>query len=224
MSYKGYKWTIITQMTTKITTTTALILATFALVGLTTTGALAPAAFAQDPLTETTDTGVGGILDDLLDDGQDDASGIDSTETETDTTEQSGDQSETNVQSNSIDQDQTAAINEEMASGSGSDVSSNGESSAESTYKTKSKDGSSPIPGSSEATSEGNSNVSNDGTIGQNQELNNPTQVNSNEFGSDESRAAVVGFDLEFDQAIEEQPPVVDDDPLGTDGLSLPFL
>jgi hypothetical protein len=45
MSYKGYKWTIITQMTTK-KAATALILATFALM---TTGLLAiPSAFAQD--------------------------------------------------------------------------------------------------------------------------------------------------------------------------------
>jgi hypothetical protein len=45
MSYKGYKWTIITQMTTK-KAATALILAAFALM---TTGVLAiPSAFAQD--------------------------------------------------------------------------------------------------------------------------------------------------------------------------------
>src|SRR5918995_1358389 len=198
---------IYTQMATKTTTTTALILAAFALVGLLTTGAVVPAAFAQ--VADENGSSATGFLDDLL--GLDNGNGgTEETETETDTTEQSGDQSETNVQSNSIDQDQTAAINEEMASGSGSDVSSNGESSAESTYKTKSNDGSSPIPGTSEATSEGNSNVSNDGTIGQNQELNNPTQVNSNDFGSDESRAAVVGFDLEFEQALEEQPTVAE--------------
>lgn len=182
-------------MTPKTTTTTALILATFALVGLMTTGAVVPAAFAQVP-----------DLDDLL---GDDNGGTE--ETETETTTQSGDQSETNVQSNSIDQDQTAAINEEIASGEGSSVSSEPESEAESTTKTKSKDGSTPIPGTSTSDSSATSDVSNTGTIGQNQELNDATQVNSNEFGGDESRAAVVGFDFEFEQSVEEsveeQPP-----------------
>jgi hypothetical protein len=95
-----------------------------------------------------------------------------------------------------------------IGSGSGSEVASNGESNAESTYKSKSKDGgSSPIPGTTEATSTGTSNISNTGAIRQDQSLDHPTQVNNNEFGSDSTRAAVVGFDLEFEQAIEEQPP-----------------
>jgi hypothetical protein len=188
-------------MTTKIATTTALILATFALVGLMTTGAVVPAAFAQP-------AGVEGLLGGLL--ATDSTDGTHGTETETETTEQSEDQSETADQTNSLDQDQTAAINGEIGSGSGSEVASNGEASAESTYKTKSKDGSTPIPGTTEATSEGSSNVSNDGTIGQNQELNNARQVNNNDFGGDESRSAVVGFDLEFEQSSEElqEPPV----------------
>jgi hypothetical protein len=215
-------------MTAKTTTTTALILATFALVGLMTTGALVPAAFAQaadedgtsDPLT-----GVGGLLGDLLaQDGQDDSNGgTDGTETERETTEQSGDQSETADQTNSLDQDQTAAINGELGSGSGSEVASDAESSAESNYKTKSKDGSTPIPGTSTADGTSDSNVSNTGTIGQNQELNNARQVNNNEAGSDSSRAAVVGFDFEFEQSSEElQQPPVDND--GTDTASIPLV
>src|SRR5215207_9790690 len=210
--------------------TTTLILATFALVGLLTTGVVAvPAAFAQvadengngDSLTTTT-----GFLDDLL--GLDNGNGgtDDGTETETEeeTTEQSGDQSETNVQSNGIDQEQTAAVNGELASGSGSSVSSDAESEAESTYKTKSKDGSTPIPGTSTSDSSATSDVSNTGTIGQNQELNDATQVNSNEFGGDESRAAVVGFDFEFEQSeeleiVEEEPTPVVDNNNGPTGL-----
>jgi hypothetical protein len=208
-------------MTTKITTTTTtpLILAAFALVGLLTTGAVVPAAFAQ-VADEKGSGSATDFLDDLLglDNGNGDGDTNEETETETETTEQSGDQSETNVQSNSIDQDQTAAVNEEIGSGEGSEVSSDAESDAESTYKTKSKGGSSPIPGSATSDSSAASDVDNTGTIGQNQELNDATQVNSNEFGSDESRAAVVGFDFEFEQSVdeeldlvdEEEPPVVD--------------
>ena len=209
-------------MATK-TTTTALILAAFALVGLLTTGAVVPAAFAQ--VADENGSSATGFLDDLL--GLDNGNGgTEETETETETTEQSGDQSETNVQSNSIDQDQTAAINEEIASGEGSEVESDAESEAESTYKTKSKDGSTPIPGTSTSDSSAASDVGNTGTIGQNQELNDATQVNSNEFGGDESRAAVVGFDFEFEQSeelevVEEEPtPVVDNNgPTVLDGL-----
>ena len=190
-------------MATKITTT-ALILATFALVGLLTTGAVVPSAFAQS-IDENGSSSATGFLDDLL--GLDNGNGNGGTdeETETETTEQSGDQSETNVQSNNIDQDQTAAINEEIGSGEGSSVSSDAESDAESTTKTKSNDGSTPIPGTSTSDSSATSDVSNTGTIGQNQELNDATQVNSNEFGGDESRAAVVGFDFEFEQSVEEE-------------------
>src|SRR3712207_5216629 len=131
-------------MATK-STTTPLILAAFALVGLLTTGAVVPSAFAQ--VADENGSSATDFLDDLL--GLDDNGNGDTneeTETETETTEQSGDQSETNVQSNSIDQDQTAAINEEIGSGEGSEVSSDANSDAESTYKTKSKGGSSPIP------------------------------------------------------------------------------
>jgi hypothetical protein len=110
-----------------------------------------------------------------------------------------------------------------MGSGSGSEVASDAESSAESNYKTKSKDGSTPIPGTSTADGTSDSNVSNTGTIGQNQELNNARQVNNNEAGSDSSRAAVVGFDFEFEQSSEElQQPPVDND--GTDTASIPLV
>jgi hypothetical protein len=200
---------IYTQMTTR-TTTTALILAAFALVGLTTTGVV-PAAFAQTPVS-----GVGGLLDRILgpednDNATDGTNGADGTgtetETETETTEQSGDQSETNVQSNSLDQDQTAAINEEIASGEGSSASSNAESNAESNYKTKYKSSpdSSSISGTNTSNSSATSEVSNIGAIDQDQTLNDPVQVNDNDFGSDDSRAAVVGFDLEFEQSLEEE-------------------
>ena len=202
-----------TTKTTTRTTTTAFILATFALVGIMTAGAV-PAAFAQtadDPFT-----GTGGLLDQFLADGagadsagtdgsNSDGNGItDGPETTRETTEQTEDQSEQNTQSNSIDQDQTAAINEEIASGSGSEAASAANSEAESTYKTKykSKDGGSttPIPGESTAASDSTSDVSNNGTIAQDQSLSSPVQVNDNNFGSDESRSAVVGFDLGFEQ------------------------
>jgi hypothetical protein len=197
-------------MTPKTTAvvTTALILAAFALVGLTTTGAVVPSAYAQT-------TGLSDLLDPIFgpEDNGNATDGTDGTETETETetTNQSGDQSETNVQTNSLDQDQTAAINEEIASGEGSDVASNGESSAEANYKTKSKHDSkydsTPIPVTNTADSTGTSEVSNTGAIDQDQTLNNPTQVNDNDFGSDDSRAAVVGFDLEFEQSVEEHHP-----------------
>src|SRR3712207_4319766 len=136
-------------MTPKTTATTSLIVATFALVGLMTTGALVvPTAFAQ------TATGI-----------------RDGPEITRETTEQTEDQSERNTQASSIDQDQTAAINEEIASGEGSELGSAANSEAESTYKTKykSKHGgsSTPIPGESTAASDSTSNVSNNGTLGQ---------------------------------------------------------
>jgi hypothetical protein len=205
-----------TKITTRKTPTAALIVATFALVGIMTTGAMVPAAFAQtatdDPLT-----GTGGLLDQFLEvDGQTDSNSnggnsdggssiSDATETEEETTTQTEDQSESNVQANSIDQDQTAAVNEEIASGEASEVASaaqsDSESEYESKYKSKSKYGStSPTPGTSTATSDSNSGVSNTGTLGQEQTLSNPTQVNTNNAGDDESRSAVVGFDLGFEQ------------------------
>ena len=204
-------------MTTKRSTpTTALILATFALVGIMTAGA-SQTVFAQtvdDPLTE-------GFLNEFLGDagttdGTTDGSGItDEAETTEDTQDQATSQDETNEQSNSIDQDQTAAINEEIGSGSGSEVASAAQSDSasdsESTYKTKykGKDGSTPsYPGTSTSTSDSasdsNSDVSNNGTIGQDQSLSSPVQVNDNDFGSDESRSAVVGFDLGFEQFTEQ--------------------
>jgi hypothetical protein len=206
-----------TRITRRTTTTTALILATFALVGVLTTGV--PSAFAQasnDPFT-----GTGGLLDRFLggdsptsgNGGGGDSSGggngiRDGPETTRDTTEQTEDQSEQNAQSNSIDQDQTAAINEELGSGSGSEVGSAASSEADSEYKTeyKSKDGGSgtPIPGESTAASDSTSDVSNNGTIAQDQRLTSPVQVNDNDFGSDELRNAAVGFDLGFEQFTEQ--------------------
>ena len=202
------------------TTTTALILATFALVGIMTTGAVVPAAFAQ---TATDDLLTGTGLLDLLGDqtATDSTSGSDSsssssitdeTETEEESTTQTEDQSETNVQSNSIDQDQTAAINEEIASGEGSEVASAAQSESESEYESnyKSKGGSStlPIPGTSTSTSDSVSGVSNNGTIEQGQSLDSPVQVNTNSGGNDESRSAVVGFDLGFEQFSTQESSV----------------
>src|SRR5215218_10362675 len=204
-------------MTTKRSTpTTALILATFALVGIMTAGA-SQTVFAQtvdDPLTE-------GFLNEFLGDagttdGTTDGSGItDEAETTEDTQDQATSQDETNEQSNSIDQDQTAAINEEIGSGSGSEVASAAQSDSasdsESTYKTKykGKDGSTPsYPGTSTSTSDSNSDVSNNGTIGQDQSLSSPVQVNTNNAGDDESRSAVVGFDLGFEQFTDQDSAV----------------
>jgi hypothetical protein len=175
------------------TTTTVLILATFALVGLMTTGAIVPAAFAQtaDPLNSITD----------------------GPETTRETTDQTLNQSESSDQSNSIDQDLTAAINEEIASGEASEVASAANSDSESTYKTKYKGkdgyGSTPsYPGtsasSSDSASDSDSDVSNNATLGQDQSLDSPIQINTNTAGDDESRSAVVGFDLGFEQFTEQ--------------------
>ncbi|MBD0328051.1 MAG: hypothetical protein ICV68_16625 [Pyrinomonadaceae bacterium] len=160
-----------------------------------TTGAIVPAAFAQtsDPLNSITD----------------------GPETTRETTEQTEDQSEQNRQSNSIDQDLTAAINEEIGSGEASEVASAANSDSESTYKTKykSKDGGSttPIPGESTAVSDSTSDVSNTGTIEQEQSLSSPVQLNDNDFGDDQSRSAVVGFDLGFEQFTEQTESAVPD-------------
>jgi hypothetical protein len=215
-----------TKTTRTTATTTALILATFALVGVMTTGAVLPAAFAQtadDPFT-----GPGGLLDQFLNDGLTNGNGggssgggsiSDGPETTRETTEQTEDQSEQNTQSNAIDQDQTAAINEEIASGSGSEAASAANSESESTYKPKykSKDGGSgsSTPGESTAASDSTSDVSNNGTIAQDQTLSSPVQVNDNDFGSDESRSAVVGFDLGFEQFTEQTESAEPD--IGTD-------
>jgi hypothetical protein len=206
-------------MTTKNNTTTALILATFALVGIMTTGAVVPAAFAQ---TATNDPLAGTDLLDLLGDqtatdsnsgsGGGSSSITDEAETEEESTTQTEDQSETNIQSNSIDQDQTGAINEEIASGEDSEVASAAQSESESEYESnyKSKGGSStlPIPGTSTSTSDSVSGVSNNGTIEQGQSLSSPVQVNTNNGGSDESRSAVVGFDLGFEQFSTQESSV----------------
>ena len=115
-----------TQMTPKTTTATALIVATFALVGLMTAG-VSQTVFAQsvtDPLN-------GAFLDEFL--GEDEQSGgttdgtttgsttggsiTDESESTDETQSQATSQDETNEQSNSIDQDQTGAINREIGSG-----------------------------------------------------------------------------------------------------------
>jgi hypothetical protein len=216
------------------TTTKSLILATFALVGVMASGAIVPAAFAQtvDPFTDE-----GGLLDQFLaDDGgtdsttdsttdsgsitdstTDSGSITDGTESTDETQNQATTQDETNNQSNSLDQDQTGAINQEIASGENSEAASaadsGSDSTSESTYKTKSKSGSTPsYPGTSDSisdsTSDSISDVSNTGTLGQNQELSNPTQVNTNNAGDDESRSATVGFDLGFEQFTEQDSTV----------------
>jgi ABC-type Na+ efflux pump permease subunit len=206
------------------TTTKSLILATFALVGVMASGAIVPAAFAQtvDPFTDE-----GGLLDQFLaDDGgtdsttdstTDSGSITDGTESTDETQNQATSQDETNNQSNSLDQDQTGAINQEIASGENSEAASaadsGSDSTSESTYKTKSKSGSTPsYPGTSDSisdsTSDSISDVSNTGTLGQNQELSNPTQVNTNNAGDDESRSATVGFDLGFEQFTEQDSTV----------------
>jgi hypothetical protein len=202
------------------TTTKSLILATFALVGVMTSGAIVPAAFAQtvDPFTDE-----GGLLDQFLaDDGGTDSttdggSITDGTESTDETQNQATSQDETNNQSNSLDQDQTGAINQEIASGENSEAASaadsGSESTSESTYKTKSKsDSTSSYPGTSDSTSDSISDsisdVSNTGTLGQQQELSNPTQVNTNNAGDDESRSATVGFDLGFEQFTEQDSTV----------------
>jgi hypothetical protein len=212
------------------TTTKSLILATFALVGVMTSGAIVPAAFAQtvDPFTDE-----GGLLDQFLaDDGGTDSttdggsitdsttdggSITDGTESTDETQNQATSQDETNNQSNSLDQDQTGAINQEIASGEDSEAASaadsGSESTSESTYKTKSKSDSTPSdPGTSDSisdsTSDSISDVSNTGTLGQQQELSNPTQVNTNNAGDDESRSATVGFDLGFEQFTEQDSTV----------------
>ncbi len=210
-----------TKTATRRTTTTALILATFALVGIMTAGVV-PAAFAQtvdDPVT-----GTGGLLDQFLGGepltngngggGSDGASsggnGIrDGPETTRETTEQTEDQSERNTQASSIDQDQTAAINEEIASGEGSELGSAANSESESTYETKykSKHGSGssiPIPGESIAASDSASDVSNNGTLVQDQFLTSPVQVNDNQGGNDQSRSAVVDFDVGYEQFTQQ--------------------
>jgi hypothetical protein len=206
------------------TTTKSLILAAFALVGVMTSGAIVPAAFAQtvDPFTDE-----GGLLDQFLaDDGgtdsttdstTDSGSITDGTESTDETQNQATSQDETNNQSNSLDQDQTGAINQEIASGEDSEAASaadsGSESTSESTYKTKSKSDSTPsYPGTSDSisdsTSDSISDVSNTGTLGQQQELSNPTQVNTNNAGDDESRSATVGFDLGFEQFTEQDSTV----------------
>src|SRR5215210_3652318 len=203
------------------TTTKSLILATFALVAIMASGAtIVPAAFAQtvDPFTDE-----GGLLDQFLaDDGgtdstTDSGSITDGTESTDETQNQATSQDETNNQSNSLDQDQTGAINQEIASGEDSEAASaadsGSESTSESTYKTKSKSDSTPsYPGTSDSisdsTSDSISDVSNTGTLGQNQELSSPVQVNTNNAGDDESRSATVGFDLGFEQFTQQDSTV----------------
>ena len=192
-------------------TTTALILATFALVGIMTTGAIVPAAFAQTTGTDLLDL----LGDQSATDSTSGGNGItDEAETEDETATQTGDQSEDNVQSNSLDQDQTGAINQEIGSGSGSEVASaaqsESESDYESKYKSKSKYGSTTPTsgGTSTSTSDSASDVSNTGGLNQEQSLDSPVQVNTNTAGDDQTRSALVGFDLGFEQFTEQDSSV----------------
>ena len=119
-----------TETTTR-TTIAALILATFALVGIMTTGAVVPAAFAQS----LTGPGIP-ILDQVLaEDGQTGSNGgsdrasdgpsiADGPETTRETTTQTEDQSEQNTQTNAINTEQTANNNAQTGSGEGSEVAS----------------------------------------------------------------------------------------------------
>ena len=221
------------------TTTTALILATFALVGLMTAG-VSQTVFAQsvtDPLSGAfldefleVDEQSGGTPDSTTTGGTTGGSITDESESTDETQSQTTSQDETNNQSNSIDQDQTGAINQEIGSGEDSEVasaaSSDSASDSESTYKTKykGKDGSTPssYPGSStsssDSASDSDSDVSNNATIGQDQSLDSPVQVNTNNAGDDESRSAVVGFDLGFEQFTEQDSSIP-----GT-GTSVPII
>ena len=195
-----------TAKTTKASTTTAvLILSTFALVGLMTTGVV-PKAFAQDG--SVSDSLTGQFLDDLLGgndpvtDGNGNGSG---SETETETTEQEQRLDETNTQFNTITNEQTGGINQEIGSGEGSEVGSdpdsNAESEADSRTKTRSNDGSTPIPGTSDSNSNSSagstSDISNDGTLVQDQTVNNPVQLNANRAGSDRSAEVSTSLDVE---------------------------
>jgi hypothetical protein len=233
------KLCVFTHPMTPKTTTTALILATFALVGVMTAGA-SQRVFAQtvtDPLNDGFldeflggDGQTGGTTDSTTTGGTTDGGSItDETERTEETQGQNTSQDETNEQSNSIDQDQTGAINQEIGSGEDSAVasaaSSDSASDSESTYKTKYKgnDDSTPsYPGtstsSSDSASDSFSDVSNTGTLGQNQELNNPTQVNTNNAGDDESRGAVVGFDLGLEEFTQQGSSIP-----GT-GTSVPII
>jgi hypothetical protein len=204
-----------------VTTTTALILATFALVGIMTTGAVVPAAFAQTTGTDLLDL----LGDQTATDSTSGGNGItDEAETEDETATQAGDQSEDNVQSNSVDQDQTGAINQEIGSGSGSEVASAAQSESqseyESKYKSKSKYGST-VPtsgGTSTSTSDSASDVSNTGGLDQDQSLDSPVQVNTNTAGDDQSRSALVGFDLGFEQFTQQ------DSAVPGEGTSVPIV
>jgi hypothetical protein len=149
----------------------------------------------------------------------------DGLESTRETTEQTEDQSEQNTQTNAISQEQTANNNHEIASGSGSEVASAANSESDSDYKIKDKSkddkdkskddkdkskddkdksrhggSSNPILGESTTASYSASGVSTNGDIEQNQTLDSPTLVNTNDAGTDESRSAVVGFDLGFEQ------------------------
>jgi hypothetical protein len=219
-----------TETTTRTTrtTTTALILATFALVGILTTGAVVPAASAQLL------TGPGALLDEVLaEDGQTGSNGgtgrgsdgeriTDGPETTRETTTQTEDQSEQNTQTNALNIEQTANNNAQTGSGDGSEVASaaNSESDSECKIKDKSKDhkdkskddkdkskddryesrhDGSGHPIECNSTSESSSAVSTTAVQEQNQTVDRPTLVNTNDAGTDESRSAVVGFDLGFE-------------------------
>jgi hypothetical protein len=215
-----------TTIRTTRTTTASLILATFALVGILTTGAVVPAASAQlltgpgalldEVLAEDGQTGSNGGSGG----GSDGERITDGPETTRETTTQTEDQSERNSQTNALNIEQTANNNAQTGSGDGSEVASaaNSESDSECKIKDKSKDhkykddkdkskddryesrhdGSKP-PIECNSTSESASAVSTTAVQEQNQTVDRPTLVNTNDAGTDESRSAVVGFDLGFE-------------------------
>ena len=232
-----------TETTTRTNrTTAALILATFALVGILTTGAVVPAASAQLL------TGPGALLDEVLAEGGQTGSTsgsdgeriTDGPETTRETTTQTEDQSEQNTQTNALNIEQTANNNAQTGSGDGSEVASaaNSESDSECKIKDKSKDhkykddkdkskddryesrhDGSGHPIECNSTSESSSAVSTTAVQEQNQTVDRPTLVNTNDAGTDESRSAVVGFDLGFEQFTEQTESVEPD--IGSSSLPI---
>ncbi len=192
-----------TQMTQK--TTIALILATLALVGFTSTGVVATKAFAQP-------AGIGGSFSDvtsLLDEvfGGSDVANDGGSGTQTDETNQAQDLSEHNTQANSISQEQTGAINQEIGSGAGSEAGSvaGSDSEADSGSTTRSNDVGSTSTSTSgtsngdDNNSDSTSDISNTGTLGQDHSLNDPVQLNAHSAGDD--RSAEVSTSLKSEQS-----------------------
>src|SRR5215211_5540441 len=180
-------------------------------------GPLLSEILAEGGQTGSTDGGGGGTDGDRIAHGP---------ETTRETITQTEDQSERNSQTNALNIEQTANNNAQTGSGDGSEVASASESDSDSECKIKDKskddkhkddkdkskddkdkskddrynsrhDGSSPIECNS--ASESTSAVSTTAVQEQNQTVDRPTLVNTNDAGTDESRSAVVGFDLGFE-------------------------